>query len=194
MTQLTAKTNISDTYPNPSNAVARVGFANLWDVVNENTQASELGLASAATTNIGGQTTTKLQISGTTTITSLGTTYRGPIFVRFSGALILTHNSSTLILPKATNVLTTAGDTCIFVPKATSGTADGWVCISYPQSWVGGSGATGGLGNAIFYENDTTMTSNYTITSSKNASMTGPLTINTGISLTVPSGRRLVVL
>ena len=28
-----AKTEISDTYPNPSNAVARVGFASLWDYV-----------------------------------------------------------------------------------------------------------------------------------------------------------------
>jgi hypothetical protein len=192
MTQLTVKTNISDTYPNPSNAVARAGFANLWDVVNETTQAAEVVLASAATTNIGGQTSTKLQVTGTTTITSLGTTYRGPIFMRFSGALILTHNSTTLVLPKGVNVLTAANDTCVFVPKTTSGVVDGWVCISYPQSWVGGSGATGGLGNAIFYENDTTMTSNYTL--GKNASMTGPLNINTGIVLTIPTGRRLVIL
>lgn len=192
MTQLTVKTNISDTYPNPSNAVARAGFANLWDVVNENTQAAEVVLASAATTNIGGQVSTKLQVTGTTTITSFGTTYRGPIFIRFSGALILTHNSTTLVLPKGVNVLTASGDTCVFVPKTTSGTVDGWVCISYPQSWVGGSGATGGLGNAIFYENDTVMTSNYTL--GKNASMTGPLSINSGVVLTIPTGKRLVVL
>ena len=194
MTQLAARTAISDTYPNPSNAVARAGFGILWDVVNETTQAAELTLASAATTNIGGQLSTKLQITGTTTITSLGTTYRGPIFLRFAAGLILTHNATTLVLPKATNVLTAANDTCVFVPKATSGVADGWVCISYPQSWVGGSGAVGGLGNAIFYENDRTMTSNYSITAGKGASMVGPLTINTGVSLTVPSGARLVIL
>lgn len=194
MTQLTVKTNISDTYPNPSNAVARAGFANLWDVVNENTQAAEIQVASASTVNIGGQTTTKLQITGSVTINSLGTTYRGPIFVRFLNTPLLAHNSTTLILPAGVNVLPTALDTCIFVPKATAGTPDGWVCISYPASWVGGTGATGGIGDAIFYENEREMTANYTITAGKGASMTGPLTIGTGISLTVPSGGRFVVL
>ena len=28
-----AKTEISDTYPNPSNAVARAGFGTLWEYV-----------------------------------------------------------------------------------------------------------------------------------------------------------------
>ncbi|MFM6959552.1 MAG: hypothetical protein ACKOW0_00815 [Schleiferiaceae bacterium] len=51
-----------------------------------------------------------------------------------------------------------------------------------------GGGATGGVGNAAFYENDQTITANYTITSGKNAGTFGPVTINSGISVTVPSG------
>jgi len=51
-----------------------------------------------------------------------------------------------------------------------------------------GSGATGGGTNAVFYENDQTVTNNYTITSGKNAMTAGPITVNSGITVTVPSG------
>ena len=57
-----------------------------------------------------------------------------------------------------------------------------------------GGGATGGGSDAIFYENGQTVTTDYTITSATNAMSTGPLTINSGISVTVPSGSRWVVL
>ena len=51
-----------------------------------------------------------------------------------------------------------------------------------------GGGATGGAGNQVFYENDQTVTANYTIPSTKNAMSAGPITINTGITVTVPTG------
>jgi hypothetical protein len=51
-----------------------------------------------------------------------------------------------------------------------------------------GGGATGGTGNAAFYENDSVITANYTITSGKNAMTAGPITINTGVTVTVPTG------
>jgi hypothetical protein len=57
-----------------------------------------------------------------------------------------------------------------------------------------GGGASGGGSDAIFYENGQTVTADYTITSATNAMSTGPLTINSGISVTVPSGSRWVVL
>ena len=57
-----------------------------------------------------------------------------------------------------------------------------------------GGGATGGGSDQIFYQNSTVMTTNYTLTTGKNAHMTGPLTINSGVVLTIPSGQRLVVL
>lgn len=125
MTALPLKTSISDTYPNPSNATARAGFAQLWDVLNEAFEKPEIDLASATTCDIGGQLSRKLRITGTTTITSFGTNYRGPILLRMA-ALTITHNSTTLICPGATNITTAAGDLLIAWPKATSGTADGW--------------------------------------------------------------------
>jgi hypothetical protein len=51
-----------------------------------------------------------------------------------------------------------------------------------------GGGATGGGSDAVFIENDQTVTANYTITTSKNAGTFGPVTINSGITVTVPSG------
>ena len=56
------------------------------------------------------------------------------------------------------------------------------------------AGATGGSTDQVFYENSRVMTANYTITSSKSASTVGPLTINSGVTLTIPSGERLVIL
>ena len=56
------------------------------------------------------------------------------------------------------------------------------------------AGATGGSTDQVFYENSRVMTANYTITSSKSASTVGPLTINTGVTLTIPSGERLIIL
>ena len=57
-----------------------------------------------------------------------------------------------------------------------------------------GGGAVGGGPDAVFVENDQTVTTNYTITTNKNAMSTGPITINSGITVTVPSGSSWVVL
>ena len=56
-----------------------------------------------------------------------------------------------------------------------------------------GGGATGGGSDDVFYENGQTVTSNYTLTTSKNAMTAGPVTINSGITVTVPSGSSWVV-
>jgi hypothetical protein len=49
-------------------------------------------------------------------------------------------------------------------------------------------GATGAGGDEIFWENDTVVTTSYTITSGKNAMTAGPITVNGGVTVTVPSG------
>ena len=58
----------------------------------------------------------------------------------------------------------------------------------------GGGGATGGGTDQVFYENDQTITTDYTITTNKNAMSTGPITINSGIVVTVPATSTWVVL
>lgn len=87
-------------------------------------------LASGSTTDIGGQNAMAVEITGTTTITSFGTTYNGPRFLRFTGALTLTHNATSLILPGGSNITTAAGDTCIAIPNSS---ANGWVVLAYQR-------------------------------------------------------------
>jgi hypothetical protein len=60
--------------------------------------------------------------------------------------------------------------------------------------WAGVGGASGGAGNPFVYENDQTVTADYTITSGKNAMSTGVLTIDSGVTVTVPSGSRWVII
>jgi len=57
-----------------------------------------------------------------------------------------------------------------------------------------GGGATGGGGDAVFVENDQAVTANYTIPATKNAMSTGPVTVNSGVTVTVSSGARWVVI
>lgn len=49
-------------------------------------------------------------------------------------------------------------------------------------------GATGGGTDRVFYENDTIVTTDYTITNGKNAMTAGPITVDDGITVTVPDG------
>jgi hypothetical protein len=51
-----------------------------------------------------------------------------------------------------------------------------------------GIGITGGGTDEVFWENDQVVTTNYTITTNKNAMSAGPITVNSGIVVTVPSG------
>jgi len=57
-----------------------------------------------------------------------------------------------------------------------------------------GGGATGGGGDKVFVQNQTVVTTNYTLTTGFNAESVGPITINGGVTVTVPSGQRWVVL
>lgn len=85
-------------------------------------------IASAATTDIGAATGNYVDITGTTTITALGTIQAGTRrIVRFTGALTLTHNATSLILPTGANITTTAGDTAEFVSLGSGN----WRCVQY---------------------------------------------------------------
>jgi len=58
----------------------------------------------------------------------------------------------------------------------------------------GGGGASGGGSDAIFYENGQNVTTDYTIVATNNAMSTGPITIDSGVTVTVSSGARYVVI
>lgn len=101
-------------------------------------------------------------------------------------------NTSRITTPKATlatlqaltrkegTILFASDNKRLFVDNGTSLTSVG--------------GATGGGSDAIFYENGKTVTTNYTITAGSNAMSTGPVTVNSGVTVTIPSGSRWVIL
>ena len=88
-------------------------------------------IASATTTDIGAMSGNYGDVTGTTTITGLGTVQAGTFrVVRFTGALTLTHNATSLLLPNnASNITTAANDTAGFVSLASGN----WKCVWYQK-------------------------------------------------------------
>lgn len=88
------------------------------------------------------------------------------------------------------------GVTVVLNAAASSG--DEFKSIAYwPVELVsesGGGGATGGGSDEVFYENDQTVNYDYTIVATKNAMSTGPVTINSGVAVTVETGARWIVI
>lgn len=56
-----------------------------------------------------------------------------------------------------------------------------------------GGGATGAGGDTVFLENGQTVTTSYTLTTNRNAVSAGPVTVNGGVTVTVPSGASWVI-
>lgn len=53
---------------------------------------------------------------------------------------------------------------------------------------TGGVGATGGGTDEIFYQNNKNVTTSYTVPSTVNAVSAGPITIDTGVTVTIETG------
>ena len=67
---------------------------------------------------------------------------------------------------------------------------------TYPAETWGtlGGGAGGGGADEIFVENAMVVTTDYELSSGKSASSVGPITINSGVTITIPSGQNWVIL
>jgi hypothetical protein len=90
-------------------------------------------IASAATTDLGAVQGYSHDITGTVTITSFGTVAAGiPKIVKFEGALTLTHNATSLILPGGENITTADGDIGFFISEGSGN----WRCISFARAAV----------------------------------------------------------
>lgn len=118
-------------------------------------------IASATTTDLGSTLAGSITVSGTTAITSFGST--APIgsvkHVYFSGALTLTHNGTSLILPGAANIVTAAGD-CLIARHEGSGN---WRVLTYLRA----------AGRPLSSGATDTLVSGFTATSTNGGSVTG---------------------
>ncbi len=130
LASLGSSINVSLT--SPQNGDALVYNAGVW---NNRSVLASLGtnIASATTTAISAADSDFVTVTGTTTITSFGTPgsfARKHIWVVFSGALTLTHNATSLILPGGASITTAAGDVaeCVHI----SGT--NWRVVTYQKA------------------------------------------------------------
>jgi hypothetical protein len=196
---------------------AMLVFNNGTDVVNPLTYFTGTLVSSNATitggtingTAIGGSTAaagsfTTLAASGNTTLTGDLAVNGNTTLGNASGDTI-TLNAATATIP---NNLTFSGTGTIRLPNGTtaerpSPTAGMIRYNTTEASFEGyaagawgsiGGGATGAGGDQVFYENELTVTASYTLTTSRNAMSTGPITIDSGVTVTVPTGQRWVIL
>jgi len=100
------------------------------------TKGADIGSATSLTLGKDGN---QFDVTGTTTITSIGTQGIGSyVTLHFDGALTFTHHSTNLILPGAANITTAAGDIAVMYEYAS---AD-WRCVSYTKA--SGAAVAGG--------------------------------------------------
>ncbi len=138
----------------------------------------EQTVASASTADLGAARGRRVTITGTTTITSFGTAANRIVFGRFEGALTLTHDGTTLILPGGKNITTTAGD-CFIAASDASGN---WRVYAYVRA----------NGHSLRVAYDTIASASTTELGSKHAeqiSISGTTTI-TAFGSTAPTGAR----
>ena len=94
-------------------------------------------------------------------------------------------DASALKFGAATKVqATNTGAVVTGILTATSFSGDGSSLSNLPAGAPVGGAST----NTVFFENDKVVAVNYQITSTKNAMSAGPIAINAGIAVTVPSG------
>jgi hypothetical protein len=114
--------------------------------------------------------------SGQTTFTLTNAYTVGYVDVYLNGVKLVNGDDYT-----ATN-----GITIVLTIGATTG--DSVSVVAYiPRGLVLDNGAVGGTGNFVFWENDSVVSADYQITTGKNAGSFGPVTINSGITVTIPA-------
>jgi hypothetical protein len=184
--------------------------------IGDTTQAAAIFTTVTATTSI--SSSGSLQVNGDSTIgdnqstdthaingaTSLAANSTDPaLTVTQNGAgigLAVTGTITENTLPVAVKTSNTGS---VKLPVGTSAQRDGTPAAGYIRfnddldqfegyngtAWASvGGGATGGGADRVFMENDQTVTTNYTITTNRNAVTAGPITINSGVTVTVPAG------
>ncbi len=174
------------TFNSNTGILTATGFAG--DITG-NVTGNTSGSSGSCTGNAAGLSSTLVVGSGGTGATSLTA----------NGVLIGNGTSAVTAVDLSTKGKLLAGDGSGNPSALTVGTNDYVLTADSSEAtglkWaLAAAGATGGGTDQVFYENARVMTTNYTITSSKSASTVGPLTINSGVTLTIPSGERLVIL
>ena len=109
-------------------ATIQADLQQLQATVRQDLASKGADIASATTTDLGAVAGLMHDITGTTTITEFGTVSSGIWkLIKFEGALTLTHNATSLILPGAANITTADGDVAFMVSEGSGN----WRCAAY---------------------------------------------------------------
>jgi len=136
-----------------------------------------------------------------TTLNATGaTTLDGDVTIGAGSGQSVTHNAGTVTIPNdliysGTGAITQPVGTELQRPSGVAGmfryNSDSSEFEGYTDAWgsIGGGASAGGA----VYENTQTITANYTMTTGTNGHSVGPITINTGITVTIPTGSSWLV-
>lgn len=177
--------NLSQTFSGATTFSSTLTASGTTVSLGTSTAASTIGLGTGAT--ISGSTKTinigTAGVSGSTTTINFGSTLGSSYYV---------FNSTNAVnLPVGTTAQRPTGTTGDIRFNSSTIKFEGY----NGSTWTSvGGGATGGGSDEIFIENGQVVNSNYTLTSNKNAMSTGPITVANGVTVTVPSGSRWVII
>jgi len=133
---------------------------------------------------------------GSTTVGSIGTSAGNSIYVGTSNVGVRFSNVNDAIYPMTTSGVNRDAATDLGISSVRfkdlylSGTA---TANSFSGDGSSLTGISASAEDGIFWENDQAVTSNYTITNNKNAMSAGPITINSGVTVTVGDGEAWTV-
>ncbi len=140
--------------------------------------------------------------NGGTNLTAFGSGVSGALAANAtgSGGMVLSTNATATManLTVLTYIQVPTGNTAVRPTGANgalyyntqTGRYEGYA----GSAWDSLGAATGGGSDSVFYLNDNVVTTSYTIPTGQNAMSTGPLTINAGVTITVPAGSAWKVL
>ena len=126
---------------------------------------------------------------------NLSGSYADPSWIAsLSGGKLTAGTVPTAALADSSVTTAKLGNASVTIAKINAtGTPSSTNMLRGDGVWAPLVGATGGGTDAVFYENGQTVTANYTIPTGKNAMCAGPISVNTGVTLTVSDGSTLVI-
>ena len=136
-------------------------------------------------------TTGAVTLAGTLAIANGGTASTTAAAAKIALAVISAATGSQVVPAGTTGQRDGSPSNGYFRYNSTLNQFEGYIASAWGS--VGG-GATGAGGDTVFQENQLIVTTSYTLTTGKSAMSVGPITLNSGVVVSIPSSYRWVIL